>query len=236
MGYKTWNPVDLFSLFYCGKSNRQFTSISGSVPVPSAPWRRSSAPRWGKHAWSWDKPGDHINLRLTAGGRVQHKPIGKFSLNRGFSPVTHTLGAHGASVSPAHVLLGLGEPHQNLRSDRPDLQDTEQTWDPNWHFEFNSAADIKLADLRSPDSTVSSHFKYFEGPVKRNFSEFLEINVNFWLLGHLWQLLKRSRFDPFQIFFLCWNLGGVHIHLDIIPLKFGSGKKLEFFKHQWKAF
>lgn len=40
-------------------------------------------------------------------------------------PVTHTLGAHGASVGPADVLLGLGEPHQNLRSNSPNLQDKE---------------------------------------------------------------------------------------------------------------
>lgn len=38
-------------------------------------------------------------------------------------PVAHTLGAHGASVGPADVLLGLGKPHQNLRSNSPDLQD-----------------------------------------------------------------------------------------------------------------
>lgn len=37
-------------------------------------------------------------------------------------PVTHALGAHGASVGPADVLLGLGEPHQNLRSNGPDLR------------------------------------------------------------------------------------------------------------------
>lgn len=48
------------------------------------------------------------------------------------SPVTYTLGAHGASVGPADVLLGLGEPHQNLRSYSPNLQDrTEQQWDTN---------------------------------------------------------------------------------------------------------
>lgn len=36
-------------------------------------------------------------------------------------PVTHALSAHGASVGPADVLLGLGEPHQDLRSNSPNL-------------------------------------------------------------------------------------------------------------------
>lgn len=42
-------------------------------------------------------------------------------------PVTHTLGAHGASIGPADVLLGLGEPHQNLRSNSPDLNRQKRT-------------------------------------------------------------------------------------------------------------
>lgn len=39
------------------------------------------------------------------------------------SPVTHTLGAHGASVSSADMLLGFGEPHEDLRSNSSDLQE-----------------------------------------------------------------------------------------------------------------
>lgn len=41
--------------FYCGNRNTHFTSISGSVPVPSALWQQSSAPQSGKHAWSWEE-------------------------------------------------------------------------------------------------------------------------------------------------------------------------------------
>lgn len=54
----------------------------------------------------------HFSLRLEA----------KCHERKLVSPVTHTLGAHGATVGPADVLLGLGEPHQNLRSNSPDLQ------------------------------------------------------------------------------------------------------------------
>lgn len=41
-------------------------------------------------------------------------------------PVAHALGAHRATVGPADVLLGLGEPPQNLRSNSPNLQDKEE--------------------------------------------------------------------------------------------------------------
>lgn len=39
-------------------------------------------------------------------------------------PVTHTFGAHGTTIGSAHMLLGLGEPHQNLRSHCTDLHKT----------------------------------------------------------------------------------------------------------------
>lgn len=39
------------------------------------------------------------------------------------SPVTHALGAHGASVGSADMLLGFGEPHEHLRSNSSDLQE-----------------------------------------------------------------------------------------------------------------
>lgn len=42
------------------------------------------------------------------------------------SPVTHTLSTHGASIGSANVLLGLGEPHQNLRSNSTNLPDRAQ--------------------------------------------------------------------------------------------------------------
>lgn len=47
------------------------------------------------------------------------------------SPVTHTLGAHGASVGSADVLLGFGEPHEDLRSDSSDLRERTMTMRPN---------------------------------------------------------------------------------------------------------
>lgn len=42
------------------------------------------------------------------------------------SPVTDTLSTHRASIGPADVLLGLGEPHQNLRSNSTNLPDRTQ--------------------------------------------------------------------------------------------------------------
>lgn len=42
------------------------------------------------------------------------------------SPVTDTLRTHRASIGPADVLLGLGEPHQNLRSNSTNLTDRAQ--------------------------------------------------------------------------------------------------------------
>lgn len=56
------------------KYKHTFTSISDSVPVPSVLWRRSSAPRWGTHAWSWRR---HKNtpFRFTT-------DVGKFTIGK----------------------------------------------------------------------------------------------------------------------------------------------------------
>lgn len=63
--------------------------------------------------------------------RTQHPQHRYWRTWAAASPVTHTLGAHGASVSSADVLLGLGEPHEDLRSNSSDLQERTRTMRPH---------------------------------------------------------------------------------------------------------
>lgn len=59
---------------------------------------------------------DHLVRSQRPEHRYRHVPAAA-------SPVTHTLGAHGASVGSADVLLGFGEPHEDLRSNSSDLRE-----------------------------------------------------------------------------------------------------------------
>lgn len=54
------------------------------------------------------------------------------------SPVTDTLSTHRASIGPADVLLGLGEPHQNLRSNSTNLTDRAKKKKKQFNFSLKT--------------------------------------------------------------------------------------------------